>query len=194
MLALPVKGMTYVLPLCYKGPFFLEAILWKWTRFCDHRETYTPSGTFISQPFDSSPAPLWLSHSENQGPDTIKSLHPTTVTHLNSLHVSHEWPLHILSSTHPSLQALRTPTTEMVMKMLSAANMRRLYGHITDTLWVSEDVHTGLYNVKSCFSRNRKQTDVWAWTCVIHHAPWHALSGKGSRCVWGSSKEQGHLG
>lgn len=41
---------------------------------------------------------------------------------------------------------------------------------------------------------NRKQTDVWAWTCVIHHAPWHALSGKGSRCVWGSSKEQGHLG
>lgn len=88
-----------------RGPSFLRQSYESGQEFLIMGKHTQPSGTLIAQPFDSCPAPSRLSHSENQGLNTIRSLHPITVTHLYSLHISYEWLLHILSSILPSLQA-----------------------------------------------------------------------------------------
>lgn len=43
----------------------------------------------------------------------------------------------------------------MLIKALDATNKRLLCHHITDTLQMSDDRHTGLHNVKSCFSKQK---------------------------------------
>lgn len=154
-------------------------------------ETYTPLMNIYFTALWLFPCTL-MAHSEKQGPNTIKILHPITVTHLNSLYISSEWLLHILSSTRPSqhsdLSILKCwykhwmpPTGGSCVVTLQTHCRCLMTGTLAYIKW------------KAVFP-NRKQTDIWAWTCVIHHAPWHAVSGKGSGWVWGSSKEQGHLG
>lgn len=162
--------------VCYEGPFCVKAILWSGQEFLIGGNTHTPHEHLFHSSLTLLLHPYGYLTVRTRDQILLKVCIPSqSHTLIPFTFLVSDYFISSVQATPLSTQTSQCWNADKSIECWQQKTPASSYYRHTVHVWWH--AHWAMQCEKQFF---QMKADVWAWTCEIHHAPWHAVSGKGS--------------